>query len=57
MTVQTEQTQLDRIEAMLTDLMAIKAIALKLALPRVPERMREQVLSLMAARQGQDWDG
>jgi hypothetical protein len=52
--IQNEETQLDRIERMLTDLMALKDVALKLAMPKVPARMREQVMRLAASRQ--DWE-
>lgn len=52
----TDQTQLDRIEKMLTELTDLKVILLKIFLPKVPGPMRENVLKLMASRQGQDWE-
>ena len=52
-----DQAQLDRIERMLTDLTDLKVVLLKIFLPKVPGPMRENVLKLMASRQGsQDWD-
>lgn len=52
-----DQAQLDRIERMLTDLTDLKVVLLKIFLPKVPGPMRENVLRLMASRQGsQDWD-
>ena len=55
--IDTDREQLDRIEKMLTDLMDLKQVLLKIFMPKVPEKMREQVLRLMSARQGQDWEG
>ena len=49
-----QQTQLDRIEAKLNEFLELKTVLLKLALPKVPEKMREQVLRHRAGRQ--DWD-
>ena len=47
-----DQEQLDRIEAMLNELMDLKGILLKIFMPKIPEKMRPQMLKMMAARSG-----
>jgi hypothetical protein len=43
-----DQTQLDRIERKLDEVLAFRDLLLKLALPRVPAAMREKAVALMS---------
>lgn len=43
-----DQTQLDRIERKLDEVLAFRDLLLKLALPRVPAAMREKAAALMS---------
>lgn len=45
------ETQLDRIERKLDDVLAFRDLLLKLAMPRVPAPMREMAMKAMAPKQ------
>jgi hypothetical protein len=45
-----DQTQLDRIERKLDEVLAFRDLVLKLALPRIPAGMRERVAAVVAGR-------
>lgn len=45
-----DESQLDRIERKLDDVLAFRDLLLKLAMPRVPPAMREKAAGLMAGR-------
>jgi hypothetical protein len=44
------ETQLDRIERKLDEVLAFRDLLLKLAMPRIPAPMREKAATLMAGR-------
>lgn len=46
-----EQSQLDRIERKLDEVLMFRDLLLKLAMPRVPESMRKKAAALMSGRQ------
>ncbi len=46
-----EETQLDRIERKLNEVIEFRDLLLKLAMPRVPAAMRGKVAEVMAGRQ------
>jgi hypothetical protein len=46
-----DQTQLDRIERKLDEVLAFRDLLLKLAMPRIPEGMRNKAAQLLTGRQ------
>lgn len=47
-----EQTQLDRIERKLDEVLAFRDLLLKLAMPRIPAALREKAVAVMGVRGG-----
>jgi hypothetical protein len=47
-----DQTQLDRIERKLDEVLAFRDLLLKLALPKLPAPMREKAAAALAGRAG-----
>ena len=45
------ESQMDRIERKLDEVLAFRDLLLKLAMPRVPAALREKAATLMAGRQ------
>lgn len=48
-----DETQLDRIERKLNEVLAFRDLLLKLAMPRIPAPMRARVAEVMAGKQEQ----
>lgn len=46
-----EETQLDRIERKLDEVIAFRDLLLKLAMPRIPAGLRAKAAAVMAGRQ------
>ena len=47
-----EETQLNRIEKKLDEVLAVRDLLLKLALPKVPAPLREKAAAVLGARGG-----
>lgn len=45
------ETQMDRIERKLDEVLAFRDLLLKLAMPRIPAAMREKAAAVMAGKQ------
>lgn len=52
--IKTEETQLDRIERKLDQVLAFRDALLKLFMPRIPAAMREKAMQLAAGLQRGD---
>lgn len=47
-----DQTQLDRIERKLDEVLAFRDLVLKMALPKIPQAMRDKAAAVLARRPG-----
>jgi hypothetical protein len=48
----TEETQLDRVERKLDEILMMRDLALKFFLPRIPAALRPAAMELLAKREG-----